>query len=126
VQDVGLALNPQAIEGQIEGGSAQGLGLALMEEVQLEDGRVRNASFTDYLIPTAMDMPAVRSVILEYPDPDTVYGVRGAGEPPAISSGAAVVAAVEQAIGRPLRRVPVRPEHIVEALQAERSTSLTR
>lgn len=126
VQDVGLALNPQAIEGQIEGGSAQGLGLALMEEVQLDEGRVRNASFTDYLIPTAMDMPRVRSVILEHPDPDAAYGVKGAGEPPTISSGAAVVAAVEQAIGHPLPQVPVRPEHIVAARLATAGDRLTR
>jgi len=126
VQDVGLALNPQAVEGQIEGGSAQGLGLALMEEVQLDEGRVRNASFTDYLIPTAMDMPRVRSVILEHPDPDAAYGVKGAGEPPTISSGPAVVAAVEQAIGHPLPQVPVRPEHIVAARLATAGDRLTR
>jgi CO/xanthine dehydrogenase Mo-binding subunit len=94
--------------------------------VQLDEGRVRNASFTDYLIPTAMDMPRVRSVILEHPDPDAAYGVKGAGEPPTISSGAAVVAAVEQAIGHPLPQVPVRPEHIVAARLATAGDRLTR
>lgn len=112
-QDVGKSVNPQAIEGQIEGGTAQGLGLATMEELQVRDGILRNPSFTDYLIPTTMDMPPVRSTILEFPDPDAPYGVKGAGEPPAISSGPAIVAAIENAIGKKLNRMPVRPDDIV-------------
>jgi CO/xanthine dehydrogenase Mo-binding subunit len=112
-QDVGKALNPQAVEGQIEGGIAQGLGLALMEEIQFEEGRVRNASFTDYLIPTVLDMPPVRADILELGDPHSPYGVKGVGEPPTISSTPAIVAALRNATGRELRRIPVRPEHIV-------------
>src|SRR5690606_20054150 len=82
VQDVGRILNPQALEGQIHGGSAQGLGLALMEEIQVRDGRVLNPSFTDYLIPTILDMPPMTLKILENPDPAAPYGLRGAGEPP--------------------------------------------
>ena len=85
-QDVGKAINPQAVEGQIEGGIAQGLGLALMEEIQVVDGEVRNASFTDYLIPTVLDMPPVRLDVLELGDPEAPYGLRGVGEPPTISS----------------------------------------
>jgi xanthine dehydrogenase D subunit len=112
-QDVGKALNPQAVEGQIEGGIAQGLGLALMEEIQFEEGRVRNASFTDYLIPTVLDMPSVRADILELGDPHSPYGVKGVGEPPTISSTPAIVAALRNATGRELARIPVRPEHIV-------------
>ena len=111
-QDVGKAINPQAVEGQIHGGSAQGLGLALMEEVQVAGGKIRNPSFTDYLIPTILDMPPMRLAILEYPDPHAPYGLRGAGEPPTISSTPAIVAAIRAATGRPLTRVPVRPEHI--------------
>ena len=111
-QDVGKAINPQAVEGQIHGGSAQGLGLALMEEVQVAEGKIRNPSFTDYLIPTILDMPPMRLAILEYPDPHAPYGLRGAGEPPTISSTPAIVAAIRAATGRPLTRVPVRPEHI--------------
>jgi CO/xanthine dehydrogenase Mo-binding subunit len=111
-QDVGRALNPQAVEGQMEGGSAQGLGLALMEEIQLRDGRVLNPSFTDYLIPTILDMPPVLTDILELGDPDAPYGVKGAGEPPTISSTPAIVAAIRAATGRPLVRVPVRPQDI--------------
>ena len=108
-QDVGKAMNPLAVEGQIEGGIAQGLGLALMEEIQVVDGLVRNASFTDYLIPTVLDMPPVELDVLELGDPDSPYGLRGIGEPPTISSTPAVVAALRAATGRPLTRVPVRP-----------------
>jgi xanthine dehydrogenase D subunit len=111
-QDVGRALNPQAVVGQIQGGSAQGMGLALMEEVLVQDGQVRNPSFTDYLIPTILDMPPMQIKVLEYADPHAPYGVRGVGEPPTISSGPAVAAAIRAASERPLRRVPIRPEHI--------------
>ncbi|MET7641104.1 xanthine dehydrogenase subunit D [Streptomyces sp. NPDC005438] len=111
-QDVGKAVNPQAVEGQIHGGSAQGLGLAVMEEIQVVDGLVRNPSFTDYLIPTILDTPTMPLDVLELPDPHAPYGLRGAGEAPTLSSTPAVVAAIRQATGRDLRRVPVRPEHL--------------
>ena len=112
-QDVGKAVNPQAVVGQIHGGSAQGMGLALMEEVVVTDGIIRNPSFTDYLIPTILDMPPMQVDVLELPDPHAPYGLRGVGEPPTISSGPAVLAAVRAATGQFLTRVPVRPEHIV-------------
>jgi CO/xanthine dehydrogenase Mo-binding subunit len=112
-QDVGKAMNPLAVEGQIEGGIAQGLGLALMEEIQVVDGLVRNASFTDYLIPTVLDMPPIKLDVLELGDPDSPYGLRGIGEPPTISSTPAVVAALRAATGRALTRVPVRPDEMV-------------
>jgi xanthine dehydrogenase D subunit len=111
-QDVGRALNPQGVEGQIEGGIAQGLGLALMEEIQVEGGLVRNPSFTDYLIPTVLDMPPVRLDVLELGHPDSPYGVRGVGEPPTISSTPAIVAAVRAATGLQLTRVPLRPDEV--------------
>jgi xanthine dehydrogenase D subunit len=112
-QEVGKAMNPQALLGQIEGGTAQGLGLALLEEIQVKDGKVMNASFTDYLLPTILDMPPVKIEILEHADPEAPYGLKGVGEPPNISTPPAVVAALRDATGRPLPRVPVRPEHIV-------------
>ena len=112
-QDVGRAMNPLALEGQLEGGIAQGLGLALMEEIQLSEGRVRNPSFTDYLIPTILDMPPVRSTILELAQPEAPFGLNGAAEAPTISSTPAIVAAIREACGRPLTRVPVRPDDIV-------------
>ncbi|MHB8611916.1 MAG: xanthine dehydrogenase subunit D [Candidatus Dormibacteraceae bacterium] len=113
-QDVGKAINPQAVEGQLEGGAAQGLGLAVMEEIQVKDGVIRNASFTDYLLPTILDMPPLRMEILELGDPHSPYGLKGVGEPPTISSGPAIVAAIRAATGRPITRVPVRPHDIAE------------
>ena len=112
-QDVGKAINPVAVVGQLEGGIAQGLGLAVMEELQLKDGTVRNASFTDYLLPTMLDMPPVISDLVEHPHPDAPYGAKGVGEPPTISSTPAIVAAIRAATGRELNRVPVRPDDIV-------------
>jgi CO/xanthine dehydrogenase Mo-binding subunit len=111
-QDVGKALNPQAVYGQIEGGTAQGLGLALMEEIQTRDGLITNASFTDYLIPTTLDMPPVDAELVEEPEPDAPYGVKGVGEPPTVVSTAAVVSALRDATGRALTRVPVRPDEL--------------
>ncbi len=111
-QDVGRAINPQSVMGQIEGGTAQGLGLALMEEIQLRDGRIRNPSFTDYLIPTILDMPPVVSVLVEEPEPGVPFGAKGAGEPSAIVSTAAIAAALRNATGRELNRVPVRPDDL--------------
>jgi CO/xanthine dehydrogenase Mo-binding subunit len=111
-QDVGKALNPQAVVGQIQGGSAQGLGLAVMEEIQTSGGKVRNPSFTDYLIPTVLDMPPMSIDVLELADPHAPYGIRGVGEPPTISSTPAIVAAIRAATGLALTRVPVRPEHL--------------
>ena len=111
-QEIGKAINPQAVEGQIEGGTAQGLGLALMEEIQTRDGLITNASFTDYLIPTALDMPPVESVLIEDPERDAPYGVKGVGEAPTVVSTAAVVAALRDATGRELPRAPVRIDEL--------------
>jgi CO/xanthine dehydrogenase Mo-binding subunit len=111
-QDVGKAMNPQAVVGQIQGGTAQGMGLAIMEEIQVRDGLIRNPSFTDYLIPTILDMPPMRIEVLEYPDPHAPYGLRGAGEAPTISSGPAVAAAIRAATGLDLPLIPIKPEHI--------------
>lgn len=112
VQDVGRAVNPLQVYGQIEGGVAQGVGLATMEEIRLEGGQIRNASFTDYLLPTALDMPHVRSELVEEAEPDAPYGAKGAGEPPLVASPAAIAAAMRAASGRPLNRIPVRPDDL--------------
>lgn len=118
-QDVGKAMNPQAVEGQIEGGSAQGLGLALLEEVQVEDGFVKNASFTDYLIPTILDIPPMNVRIFEFPHPESPYGLNGVGEPPTLSSTPAIVNALRNATGLDLPRVPVRPTDLIPSLQGD-------
>lgn len=117
-QDVGRALNPLSVTGQIEGGIAQGLGLAVMEEIVQVDGVIRNGNFTDYLLPTFLDMPEVVATLIEEPDPHAPLGAKGVGEPPCISSTPAIVAAIRDAlrrvdgVGRPLDRVPVRPGDI--------------
>src|SRR4029077_12337834 len=113
-QDVGRVLNPLQVTGQIEGGIAQGVGLAVMEELVLDGGRVRNASFTDYLIPTTLDTPDVVYAVVEEPEPGAPFGAKGVGEPPTISSTPAVVAAIRAATGVPCTRVPVRPRDIVQ------------
>jgi CO/xanthine dehydrogenase Mo-binding subunit len=112
-QDVGRALNPLAVLGQVEGGTAQGLGLALMEELQTREGRIVNASFTDYLIPTFLDMPPLDVELVEEPEPDAPYGVKGVGEPPTVVSTAAIASALRAATGRELTRVPVTPDDLV-------------
>jgi CO/xanthine dehydrogenase Mo-binding subunit len=106
-------LNPLQVTGQIEGGIAQGVGLAVMEELIVEGGQVRNASFTDYLIPTALDAPTVDAVLIEEPEPGAPFGAKGVGEPPTISSTPAIVAAIRNATDAACTRVPVRPRDLV-------------
>ncbi|MET0144625.1 MAG: xanthine dehydrogenase subunit D [Ilumatobacteraceae bacterium] len=124
-QDVGRALNPLSVRGQIEGGISQGLGLAVMEEIIQIDGRIRNASFTDYLLPTFLDMPDVELTLIEEPDPQAPLGAKGVGEPPCISVTPAIAAAIRDALRtfdagdggrrRDITRVPVRPSDIALA-----------
>jgi len=111
--DPGRSINPQGVEGQSEGGTAMGLGLAVMEEIQVTDGIIGDASFTDYLIPTILDMPPVVTEIVEAPEPDVPYGVKGAGENATIVATAAIVSALRHATERELNRVPVRPDDLV-------------
>jgi CO/xanthine dehydrogenase Mo-binding subunit len=111
-QDVGQVLNPLSVLGQIEGGIAQGLGLAVMEEIIVQEGRVRNPSFTDYLLPTALDAPVVVARMIEEYEPQAPLGAKGVGEPPCISVTPAIVAAIRNAIGRDIDRCPVRPQDI--------------
>jgi CO/xanthine dehydrogenase Mo-binding subunit len=107
--------------GQIEGGISQGLGLAVMEEIVQTDGRIRNASFTDYLLPTFLDMPDVIATLVEEPDPQAPLGAKGVGEPPCISVTPAIAAAIRDALrqfdggerrAERINRVPVRPADI--------------
>jgi xanthine dehydrogenase D subunit len=113
VHDVGKLLNPIAAVGQIEGGTMQGVGLATLEEMVVDGGVIKNGNFTDYLLPTFLDMPHVEVRWVEEPDRWGPLGAKGIGEPPTISSGPAVAAAIRDAIGRHLYRVPVLPQHIV-------------
>ncbi|MEV7678543.1 xanthine dehydrogenase subunit D [Streptomyces sp. NPDC088341] len=113
-QDVGKALNPLSVEGQIQGGTTQGLGIAVMEEILVDPvtAKVRNPSFTDYLIPTILDTPTIPVDVLELADDHAPYGLRGVGEAPTLSSTPAVLAAIRNATGLELNRTPVRPEHL--------------
>jgi xanthine dehydrogenase D subunit len=113
-QDVGKAVNPLSVLGQIQGGTTQGLGIAVMEEILVDPktAKVRNPSFTDYLIPTILDTPTIPVDVLELADEHAPYGLRGVGEAPTLSSTPAVLAAIRAATGLELNRVPVRPEHL--------------
>lgn len=111
-QDVGKALHPEAVRGQIEGGILQGVGLAVMEEIVMEKGIIRNPNFTDYLLPTILDAPDVEALLIEEDGSWGPYGAKGVGEPPTISSTSAVVAAIRDATGKDINRAPVRPQDI--------------
>lgn len=117
--DVGKAINPREVAGQIEGGVAQGLGMALMEEVVTRQGRILNASFTDYIIPTILDVPRIESVIVERPDLEGPYGARGVGEPPLIGTVPAILAAISDAIGRPVEVTPATAERVWKILHGD-------
>ena len=113
-QDVGRVLNPVQARGQIEGGIAQGLGLALLEDLVLDKGKIVNANFTDYLLPTSMDTPPIKiASLIEQSEPGAPFGAKGIGEPPVISSTPAIIAAVRNATGKKLNRVPIKPEDLV-------------
>ncbi|MGI9422750.1 MAG: xanthine dehydrogenase family protein molybdopterin-binding subunit, partial [Hyphomicrobiaceae bacterium] len=122
-QDVGRALNPTAVEGQMQGSVVQGLGWALMEHIDYgPDGHARNASLLDYRMPTALDVPAIDCVILETPVPEVPYGVRGVGEVPIVPVGACVANAIARAVGIRVTKMPMTPERVLEALSARRGT----
>ena len=112
VQDVGFMINPRSVVGQIEGGTMQGIGLATLEEIVVEDGVIKNPTFTDYLLPTFLDAPPIEIEVIEEPSSFGPFGAKGVGEPPTVSSTAAVVAAIRDATGLELNRTPVRPEHV--------------
>jgi CO/xanthine dehydrogenase Mo-binding subunit len=116
-QDVGFAMNPTYIEGQIEGGVAQGLGQALSEEIVYEGGRVLNANLTDYKMPTTLDVPRVESLLVQHPGVVGPYGAKGVGEPPNIEPPAAVANAVAAATGLRMTSLPITAEKIVLALR---------
>jgi xanthine dehydrogenase D subunit len=111
-QDVGKALNPQSVRGQIEGGILQGVGLAIMEELVMDGGVIKNPNFTDYLLPTILDAPDVEALLIEQDGSWGPFGAKGVGEPPTISSTSAVIAAIRDATGKEINRAPVRPQDI--------------
>jgi CO/xanthine dehydrogenase Mo-binding subunit len=114
-QDVGFAINPTYIEGQIEGGVAQGIGQALSEEIVYDGGRVLNANLTDYKMPTMMDMPRVECILIEKPSVNGPYGAKGVGEPPCIQPPAAIANAIAVATGIRVQALPITAEKIALA-----------
>jgi CO/xanthine dehydrogenase Mo-binding subunit len=114
--DVGKAINPDQVIGQIQGGVTMGIGMALMEEVVLKNGKILNPGFTDYILPTIRDIPEIECIILENPDPGGPFGARGIGEPPLIGCGPAVLSAIYDAIGKPIRELPATPERVWRTL----------
>ncbi len=119
VQDVGRAVHPSYVEGQMQGGVAQGVGWALNEEYFLDDsGRMANSSFLDYRMPTSLDLPQIETVIVEVPNPIHPYGVRGVGEVPIVPPVGAVANALHDALGVRFREAPMKPARILAALGA--------
>jgi len=115
--DIGKAINPQAVEGQIEGGVAMGLGYALMEEVVLKDGYIQNLNFQDFLIPTVLDVPKVKPIILEMKTQYGPYGAKGMGEMPNIPAAPAIINAIAHACGGRVRTLPASPERVYWAMK---------
>ena len=116
-QDVGKCVNPTQVENQMQGGAVQGIGWALSEEYVYDDqGQMRNASFLDYRMPTALDLPMINTVILETPADDGAFGIRGVGEPPIIPPPAAIGNAIHDAIGVRMNQLPMSPERVFEAM----------
>jgi CO/xanthine dehydrogenase Mo-binding subunit len=117
VQDAGTAIHPSYVEGQMQGGVAQGIGWALNEEyVYGAEGQLLNASYLDYRMPTALDLPMIETVIVEVPNPGHPYGVRGVGEVPLVAPLAAVANALYRATGKRFRDLPINPARIVQEL----------
>lgn len=119
--DCGRAVNPMLLEGQIEGGVAMGLGYGLLEEIVLVDGEVQNPQFTDYVLPTALDVPAIEVAIVEKPAPKGPFGAKGVAEASLLPTAPAIVNAIYDAVGVRIRELPVTPEKIVAGLKAKQA-----
>ena len=120
-QDVGLAINPMGVEGQLEGGAVQGIGRALSEEMQIdmETGRVRNASLSTYLMPLAIDMPAIENILVGVPSEDGPFGARAVAEPPGFGPPAAIANAIYDAVGVRIKDLPLSGDRVLAALQGQ-------
>ncbi|MGH8010184.1 MAG: xanthine dehydrogenase family protein molybdopterin-binding subunit, partial [Candidatus Binatia bacterium] len=117
VQDAGKAIHPSYVEGQMQGGAAQGIGWALNEEyVYDENGTLRNAGFLDYRMPTCLDVPMIEAIIVEVPHPGHPLGVRGVGEVPIVPPVAAIANAIYRAIGVRMRELPMSPPKLTKAM----------
>jgi CO/xanthine dehydrogenase Mo-binding subunit len=118
-QDVGFAINPSLIEGQIQGAVAQGIGRTLMEEYVFQNGIMQNPNLLDYRIPTAADLPFIDTMLIEVGSGIEPFGARAVGEPPMIPTLAAVANAIHSATGVRLKELPMTPEAVLKTIQAE-------
>jgi CO/xanthine dehydrogenase Mo-binding subunit len=127
VQDAGRAINPIGVEGQMQGGAVQSLGIALTEQLMFDDnGRLTNPSLLDYRKLTAADLPSIETIIVEVPAPAGPFGARGVGEPPIIPAPAAIANAVQDAMGVRITQLPLTPERIVLECLASRAAAPAR
>jgi CO/xanthine dehydrogenase Mo-binding subunit len=118
-QDCGVAINPMAVEGQIQGGAVQGAGMALTEElIYNQDGRVANPGLLDYRLLTCGDLPMIETILVEVPAEAGPYGARIVGEPPIVPPGAAIGNAIVDAIGKPIYTFPATPERVFRAVHS--------
>ena len=116
--EIGKAVNPALCEGQVEGGLAQALGLALMEEMKTREGRIQHRNLTTYIIPTTMDVPPIDVILLEEAYPHGPFGAKGLGEMPLVAVAPAIAAAVRQATGADVDEIPITPERLFEKMEA--------
>jgi CO/xanthine dehydrogenase Mo-binding subunit len=121
--DVGRAVNPRGVEGQIEGGVVQALGQALMEDYVLKNGYTTTPGFAKYILPTALDAPQVTSVIVEDPDPLSPLGAKGIGEPAMVPTAPAITNAIYDAVGVRIPSLPASPERVLEALRQQQASA---
>ncbi|WP_102960069.1 xanthine dehydrogenase family protein molybdopterin-binding subunit [Mangrovicella endophytica] len=119
VHDVGRAINPRGVEGQIEGGIVQGLGQALMEDYQLKEGHTSTHGFAKYILPTALDIPQINTRLVEDPDPRSPLGAKGIGEPALVPTAPAIMNAIYDAVGVRITSLPATPEKVLAALAAK-------
>ena len=120
-QDLGKALNPMAVRGQIEGAMAQGIGSTLFERLDWVKGRTLNSNFLDYRMLTALDMPAVEPIFIESIDPNGPFGAKGVGEPALVPTAAAIANAIYDAVGVRIKSLPITPDKILAALEEKNS-----
>jgi CO/xanthine dehydrogenase Mo-binding subunit len=119
VDDVGKALNPQSVEGQIHGAIAQGAGYALHEQLVLENGRILNGNLADYVVPNSLSLPSPRTVIVDGYEPNGPYGAKGASEAPISATAGAISNAIYDAVGVRITSLPITPEKVLDALRAK-------
>jgi CO/xanthine dehydrogenase Mo-binding subunit len=116
-QDAGFAVSPLYVEGQMQGGAVQGVGYMLTEEVAIEDGRMLNPNLALYKIPTMIEAPNIRTIIIESASENGPYGAKGVGEPPVVVPPGAIANAVANAIGTPVRTTPLSPERVLRVIR---------